>query len=335
MLCRPRELEIQEIETPSPGPGEVLIAVEAVGICGTDVLVYSGNYPATYPIVPGHEYAGTVVDIGPGVTGINKGDRVVSEASWPCERCPNCLSGRPEHCLKRNALGRSLNGAFAEYIKVPAKVIHTISPEISPEEGQSLVTLACAVRAVRRSELRFGEEVAQVGTGHAGLLILQLLHLAGASRIVVFDLLENRLTLASQLGASETINVSREGWQEKLQQISSDRGFDLVIDAAGSGATFRQALWLARSGGRMLAFSIYGQVIDGFQAQDLYHKELTIIGTKAGTGGYELAVRLMERQLVKVNPLITHRLPLERLAEGFELIENKRTDALRVVIHLK
>lgn len=334
VLYAPKNLRIEAVADPQPKEDEVLIRVKAAGVCGTDLAVYLGEHPSRRPVILGHEYSGIVEAIGTKVQGVKRGDRVISEASWGCGKCQVCRQEKESLCSQRSSLGRNTNGVFAEKVTVPGRIVLPLQESVSFQEAQSATTVACGIRAIRRAGLREGETVAILGPGHAGLILLQLAAHMGASRRVVFGTRAYRLELAARLGAFDTINIRDETWLEEAMKLTEGEGFDLVIEATGDPSTLAQGLDLVKKGGRALAFSIYDRPIYEFPAQELYNKEVTIIGSKGGQGGYRPALELMTSKVVDVRPLISHRLPLEKVREGLESMGRKEEDVLWVVITL-
>lgn len=330
-LQQPRQLHIGPVPDPPVAHDEVLLRVKATGICGTDLLVYQGKYASPFPLVLGHEFAGVVEQVGAGVKGLQRDDRVTAEASWGCGICPPCKQGETDLCAARISLGRTRNGSFAEYLSVPARVIHVLPPEVSFEQGQAIATVASAVRAVRRGRPGFGERVAVLGPGMAGLILLQLAVLNGAMQVVVFGTRDWRLKLAQSLGATEVVNVRHEGWMEQARELTAGRGFDLVFEAAGNPKALDQALQVVRNGGRVVAFSVLEGPMDQFPAHLLYSKEVTVLGSRGASGGYQLAIDLLHRGLLRLEPLVSHRLPLNEAEKGFALTERREEGVLRVV----
>lgn len=331
-LQGPGDLQTQRLPVPSVRRGGVRIRVEAAGICGTDVLVYQGKYAAALPLVIGHEFAGVVEQIGADVPGLRKGDRVAVEASWGCGICLICQRGETSLCHARVSLGRTRSGCFAEYVVVPARAVHKLPASVSVLQAQALVTIACAIRALRRGRPEVGERVAIFGPGVSGLTLLQLVLRTGAAQVVFFGTRESRLALARELGAAATLSVHRADWAEQARELTSGRGFDLVFEVSGSRDALSQAIEVAGHGGRIVAFSIYDGPIDGFPAEALYAKEVTIAGTRGGAGGYAPGLDLLARGQIAMEPLISHQLSLKEAKKGFDLIEGRDEDVLRVVL---
>jgi L-iditol 2-dehydrogenase len=332
MLLEPGKLKVGEAPVPRVAPDEVLLRVMATGICTTDIMVYQGRYTVPLPLILGHEAAGVVERVGARVTGLREGDRGTVEASWGCGACPACVQGEDGLCPARVSLGRTRDGTFAEYIAVPARAVHLLPPEVSFDQAQALVTVACAVRAIRRGRPGFGERVAVFGPGISGLIMAQLAGHNGASEVVVFGTRDWRLQLAQNLGATGAVNVRRETWREQAGELTGQQGFDLVFEATGNPEALSDALQVVRNGGRVVAFSLYDGPVDQFPAQMLYAKEVTLIGVRGGAGGYPLGIELARKGSLRIDPLISHRLPLSEAEKGFAFIEHRDEGVMRVVL---
>ncbi|MGE5485901.1 MAG: zinc-dependent alcohol dehydrogenase [Ignavibacteriales bacterium] len=334
-LVEPNKLVEREVPKPSAGPGEAVIRVKTVGICGTDVGIYRGTSPAPYPIILGHEFCGTVVEAGPNVDNVSVGDYVISEASWGCGTCYFCQRGTPSYCEKPRMYGRTCDGALAEYVKSPAGVIHRISSKIDPVEAQGATAIATALRGLKRSGLKAGQSVAVLGAGHAGAVLLQLVKMAGGSPIFVTEAIQERLDLAMSLGADYGVNVLETGWMDRIRKGTGGYGPDVVIEATGRPDAVKQAVELVKKGGTVLVFGITSGPVPEFVARDLYNKDISIVGNKGGYFEYGNAVSLMESGRVRVRDLVTRVFPLHETALAFESVVNNPRAFLRAVISVE
>lgn len=325
------QLRIEETAVPEPAPDEVLIRAEAIGICSTDLMVYRGRYATPLPLIPGHECSGVVERVGLRVSGIQAGDRVVPEASWGCGACRSCIEKDAALCPDRVSLGRTRDGTFAQFVSVPARAVHLLPNNVSFQEAQALVTVACVLRAFHRGSPEPGEKVAVFGPGISGLLLTQLAVHSGASSVVVFGTRQWRLDLALSRGAG-VVNVRDDDWSDVARELVGEHGFDLIFEASGVPDALLQAFKVVGTGGRIVAFSVYDGLIDDFPAASLYSKEVSLLGSRGGAGKYPLAIKLLEDKRLKLDDLITHRLPLEETERGFSLMESRVEGVMRVVL---
>jgi 2-desacetyl-2-hydroxyethyl bacteriochlorophyllide A dehydrogenase len=331
VLHRPLDLRIEERPVPEADPGWVVVAVEATGICGTDVAVYQGLHPARLPLVLGHEYVGRVLAVGAGVDHVRAGQQVVAQGGWACGACDDCRAGRPGACTARVLLGRTIDGSFAEAIAVRGASVAPLPDHLDPVAAQSMVTVATAVHAVRRAGRVAGSRVAVMGLGHAGLLLLQVCIAEGARRVVGFGTRPSRLELARAFGAADAVNVRAPQFEASLRSADTEE-FDVVFEASGTTAGLAHAMRLARSGGTIVAYGIITSDLSGVPGYELYARELTIIASRGAGDAYAAATDLIARGAVRVEPLVTHRLGLEQVHEGLSLMIDRSEHALRIVL---
>jgi len=264
-----RDLRLEEVEEPKVSEGEVLIRVGACGICGTDLHFYRGEWRVKTPLVPGHEFSGVVEEVGPGAEWVEVGSRVVAEPNVTCGRCYYCrMEKRNFYCPNIKAVGVDVNGAFAEYVKVPAANVYRFPDWMSFEEAALIEPLACCVRGLYNVGIEPGDTVAVVGAGPVGLLMVQLAKMWGASRVYAIDLIERRLSLAKQLGADVVVNAAKErrgrggeGRHGRLGGRRGDRGCrqlegdihgDSLGEAGREGPGVRRRAGGGRAGGQAL-----------------------------------------------------------------------------------
>ncbi|MGH2406375.1 MAG: zinc-dependent alcohol dehydrogenase [bacterium] len=331
VLHSPEDLRIEARPLPDPQPGCVVVAVEAAGICGTDVAVYQGKHPASFPIIPGHEFVGRVLTVGKGVDALKVGQRVLAEGGWACGRCESCRAGRRAACEARVLLGRTIDGCFADAVAVQASSVYPLVDHVSALEGQSMVTLATAVHAAGRAGDLAGRRVAIIGPGHAGLLLLQVCRVRGVREAIVFGTRQHRLKLARRLGANDVVNVHHAGF-EQWRSLPAGEGFDICFEASGTPEGLTHAIRMARPGGRVVAYGILHTPLDGVPGFELYARELTIIGSRGAGSSYREAIDLLASGSVRVEPLITHNLSLDEANRGFSLMIGHLEDVVRVVL---
>ncbi|HET8678664.1 MAG TPA: alcohol dehydrogenase catalytic domain-containing protein [bacterium] len=331
VLYRPEDLRIEARPVPDPEPGCVVVAVEAAGICGTDVAVYRGVHPATLPIIPGHEFAGRILALGEGVDGVRVGERVLAEGGWACGRCENCQAGRPRACGARVLLGRTVDGCFAGAVAVRASSVYPLMDGISALEAQSVVTLATALHAADRAGDLSGRRVAIIGPGHAGLLLLQVCQIRGVGDTVVFGTRPHRLDLAQRLGAGAAVNVGLPEF-DRWRTLPAAEGFDVSFEASGTAEGLARAFRTTRRGGIVVAYGIIHTALEGVPGFELYARELTVIASQGAGTSYQEAIGLLADRKIRVGPLITHRLSLDEADRGFSLMIDRLEDVVRVVL---
>jgi D-arabinitol dehydrogenase (NADP+) len=315
----PEKARVIEADQPSPGPGEVLIEVASAGICGTDLHIFHGEYEATYPIIPGHEFSGLVAAVGEGVQRYRPGDRVTADPNIPCNRCPYCQRNEPNQCQNLAAIGVTRSGAFARYVVAPEGNVFPIGD--MPFTAAALVEpLACVVWGLKRVQVQPGDSAVIFGAGPMGCLLLQALNRSGAARVVVTDVVPWRLEQAAKLGAAETVRADDQ--QEKRLKALAPMGYDLVVDATGIIGVLEGSIEFARPRGKVWVFGVTPRgARASFVPYDVFRKDLSIIGSFAVNRTFQEAIALIQSGAVRVEPLISHRLPLAQFSEGLELAE--------------
>lgn len=324
-------ISLRDVEYPKPGSGQVTVKVEACGVCGTDVHILRGEFLATYPIIPGHEFAGTVAELGPGVSGWQVGDRVAVDPGVFCHNCYFCKTDRGNHCLNWNGIGVTLAGGFAEYVAVPEANLYRIDPGLSFEQASFIEPISCVVFGLRRLKPMAGDHALVFGAGPIGLLHTQLLARGGTASVTVVDLDPGRLALASQLGASHTVQAGA-GQNQALHELAP-LGFDLVLDATGVPSVTEHTLDYVKPTGKVMFFGVNPRdakiQISPF---DVYQKDLEIYGSFALRYTFYYARDLLTSGRVTVDPLISHVVSLE---EGVRAISDPESFAGRRKIVVK
>ena len=311
-IHQPNEMSVVDVAMSRPEPDEVLVKVAACGICGTDVHIFRGEYLGGYPVVPGHEFAGEVVEVGERVHRFRVGDRVAVEPNIACDNCVNCLNNRQNFCLNWQAVGVTRAGGMAEYVVAPEKVVFDIGA-LPYDEAAFMEPLSCVVHGIERADIRMADRIALLGAGPIGLLLLQVARLRGATDITVLERQSARGELATALGA--------RAWTQDLSDLDRD-GYDVVIDATGALPVMAQTVAVARKGGTVLLFGVPPR--DGalsFDAFAIFEKGLTIRSSYTSLRNSYQAVELLASGKVRVKELISHHLPLEHFARGVEMIE--------------
>jgi 2-desacetyl-2-hydroxyethyl bacteriochlorophyllide A dehydrogenase len=314
VLDHPGSFRVAEVPDPTPGPGQIVVKVDACGICGTDLHIMDGEFPPTpYPITPGHEFAGTVVagSADPRMD-LPAGARVAVDPSLYCGYCRRCRSGRDNLCENWAAIGDTVNGAFAEYVAVPAVNAHRLPADLDGQLGAMVEPLACAVHGLRRLGPVFGDTVVLTGAGTMGLLLLQLLLHAGAGPVTVVDRVADRLAVARKLGAAQVASDT--------SALEGER-FEIAVDATGVPAVIDAAAGLLDRGGRLLVFGVSpAEATITLSPFRVYNDEITVTGSMAILRSFAPAVDLIASGAVDPRPLLGEPLPLEEFGEALNRV---------------
>jgi L-iditol 2-dehydrogenase len=328
-----RDIRIEERPVPAVGPGEVLMRIHASGICGSDLMEWYRLPKA--PVVLGHEVAGVVEEVGEGVEKYRPGDRVFATHHVPCGECAYCRGGHPSVCdmLRSTSFDP---GGFSEYVRVPEinverGMLH-LPDEVSFEDGSFVEPLGCIVRGQNLLGVGPGNTVLVIGSGLAGLLHVQLARARGAETVIAVDVDPFRLDAARSLGADLALDA-REDVEEAIRERAGGRLADRVILCTAALPALEQACRCLDRGGRLLLFAIYDPGVEPrLPLQDLWWKEATLLSSYAASGPeLEEALERIHAGEVKVGEMITHRLPLEETARGFELVAEAGR-SLKVII---
>lgn len=341
----PGDYRLEEVPVPSAGDGEVVIRVEAAGICGSDGKCFAGS--AMYwegdppwvkaPVIPGHEFFGTVIELGSGAAerhGVAEGDTVVAEQIYPCDACRFCRRGEYWMCEVHDIYGFQrgvADGAWARYMRLGARSrIHRMPPDISREAGVLVEPLACAIHAVDRADVRLDDVVVLAGAGPIGLLILQVLRLRSPRTIIVADANPDRLALAAQLGADVTVDVTEQDPATVARDHTDGYGCDVFIEATGHPAAVEQGLDALRRLGRMLVYGVFGAPVTVDWSVISDRKGLEIRGAHLGPYRYPTAIDHLYRGVVQAGPLVTHQLPLEEFDRALRILQ--QGDGIKVML---
>jgi len=331
MLYGVKDLRLENIEEPAVSRGEVLVKVRAATTCGTDVKIWQRGYVEKViklPTVFGHEWAGNVVDVGDGVDWPAKGMRIRAGNSAPCLHCEMCQRGKYNLCLNMMWLW----GAYAEYIKVPARMVlvntQEIPAQVSYEEAAIAEPLACVLHGAEEAGVGLGDNVAILGAGPIGLLHLLVARKLGVQKTIMIDIIDERLEFAKKLGADEVVNGKREDVGERTRQLTGGKGADVVIEAIGLPPTWQQALMLPRQGGTVLEFGGCppGTKVE-LDAEKLHYGELTVLGAFHTTPfHFRKALNLISSRVIDVRPLLTGHMKLEKIADAFEILSTSKSE---------
>lgn len=343
----PEDYRLEEVPVPKAGPQEVVIRVEACGICAGDIKAYDGaamfwgggvNPPyVKAPVIPGHEFIGEVVELGPGARekyGLEIGDRAISEQIMPCWQCRYCLSGKYWMCEVHNIYGFQrivADGAMAEYMKFPKGAInHKVPKDMPLKDAVMIEPLACAIHAVQRANIELQDVVVIAGLGPLGQCMAQVTRLKNPAKLIVLDIREGRLKLAERLSGGLGINVQEEDAIKLVKEMTGGYGCDKYIEATGHPSGVIQGLQMIRKLGTFVEFSVFGSdtTVDWSVIGD--RKELDIHGAHLSPYTYPLAINFISSGKVKVSELVTHIFPLQEYQKAFETCH--RGEAIKVIL---
>lgn len=332
LLKKPKEIQIEEVDLVLPQDRDLLVKVKMAGICGSDFHRYTGERPVSYyPMTLGHEFVGIVEQIGPCVKNFKPGDRIVAKPYVSCGECYFCTSGLPQLCQKRLSIGIHRPGCFAEYTTIPEKSAILVPGHVPDEAAVMVEPLAIALRIIRKAKSIIGKKIVILGAGAIGLLALILAKQAGA-KVIVSDIFQDKLQLASELGADITVNVTQKDLIEEVQNWSLGLGADLAIETAGVSKTVEQAIKAVRPAGKVILAGLSTE-LSKISSIDIARKEIKIEGTVYYVEEFAQAVSLAPEHNNSLKKIITHRFDLLNTQEAFEVIEQKK--AIKVLLVLK
>lgn len=298
-------LEIRDIPAPQAGPGEAVVRVAAVGICGSEVEAVASRSPRrTPPLVLGHEFCGEVESVGPGVTEVRPGDRVAANSLVSCERCDDCRRGVPHLCPERQVFGMNRPGAFAERVAAPVRALLPLPERVSPLQGALVEPLANGVHVWSMVRPRFPETVVVIGCGAIGLMALQVAKAGGAMRLVAVDTNDGRLAMAHAVGAEPLFNPTRDAVVTEVRAFTKGRGADVAIDAVGTPAARRTAVEVVRPGGEVVWIGLHDDASE-VSGRDVVLGERRISGSYAVTySDLQSAIALFAHGKIDIDPWI-------------------------------
>lgn len=312
----PGHLRLEELAAPDPKPGEVRLRPLAAGLCGTDAHIFKGEFPASPPVVLGHEVAGIIDAVGAGVKGLKEGDLVTVQPNTFCGVCRYCRTHREHLCPELRAYGVHMNGGFAEAMVAPARVVYRLPSGLGARLGCLAEPLACCVHGMDRLGVQSGSTVLVIGAGLIGLMLTRLARLAGAGLIVASEPQEHRRACTLGFGADCAVDPNQAGESQALAATHGE-GFDFVVDAVGSSATFSQAITSAARGGTILVFGCAPlHATASVRPFDLYARELTVLGSFINPYTHERAVSLLPK--MGLENLWIETFPLAEFPQAFE-----------------
>lgn len=329
LLTAPSQLDLVDFPAPQPTEDEVLVRVRACGICGSDVHGWDGSTGRRRPpLIMGHEAAGEIVATGPRVQRWRAGDRVTFDSTIYCGQCAFCRSGQVNLCENRRVIGVSpteykQHGAFAEFVAVPDRILYALPDQLSFERAAMIEPVSIAVHAVQRIKIAPTDTAVVIGSGMIGLLVIQALRWAGARRVIAVDLAENRLALARELGATDTLKSDACDVAAEIARLTEGRGADAAFEVVGFTPTLNLAVQVLKRGGSAVLVGNLSPKTQDFPLQAVVTKEITLTGSCASAGEYPLCLDLISRGIIKVDAMISAVAPLAEGREWFQRLSAK------------
>jgi 2-desacetyl-2-hydroxyethyl bacteriochlorophyllide A dehydrogenase len=326
----PNEVSYREVEAPAVGAGDVLVESRQAGLCRTDIEMMTGVFTdprwVRFPVIPGHEWAGTVVEVGANVDSVRVGDRVVCEGFILCHRCRRCRSGETQWCENIEALGFTRPGGYAQLVAVPERVVHRLPDHVSFDAGVLVEPASVVLHGLEKAGTVPGEAVGVIGVGTLGALAIALLRLQSPSRIVAYGVREEELELARQLGATEVV-LAGDG-------APAEAELDLVVETAGVPVAVTLATQVCRPGGRAVLLGIAGEGRTLTLPSDLLvGKDMSLIGSIAYRAStWSRVVGLVAERVLELDPIVTHRFPMSDFEEAVRLMDDRRGIVAKVVL---
>lgn len=323
VLSAPGKLELADRRVPAPIKGQVTINVKAAGIGGTDLRIYKGILPASYPLVLGQEFSGEVHEVGEGVDGIRKGERVSIEPVIRCGRCSYCTAGRYTLCDQLKVVGVHADGGFSEQVTVPDYSVNRLPENISFEEGALVTPAAVALYALSRSEAKPGASFAIVGGGPIGLSVVQFAKLTGALQVILCEPLEKRRRLGERFGATQLVSPS-DDMAKKVAELTGGVGVDVVVEASGVPENLEECLKMVKRGGRVVLAGAFGKP-GGITVMNIVRKDLEVTGAWLYPNHYSRALSLLSKSKINLKDYVTRQMPLGQVAEAFQAADDPET----------
>lgn len=338
-FMQPEVIEYSEIPQPEVKDNEVLAEIAYAGFCATDIELLTGEMihiktgNTKYPIIPGHEWSGTIVAVGKDVRDFKVGDRITSDVSLGCGECEECRKGHYNLCPNREVVGSYKNrqGVFAQYVAVPQRHVYKIPEGLSLEEAALAEPAATAMYAVSKARIPAGAQVMVIGDGPIGQLAAQLANIAGASKVILAGSWDEKLDIAKECGIAETINYHHEDVVQRAAELT-DGGPEIIIETSGSNSAMDTAVKALKPTGRIVAVSWYNGAMVDVPMNTLIVKDAELIGSLASPNSFTPVLRYMAEGKLKVKPLITHVKPLEELEDVVKMVRAKKEMRIKVLL---
>lgn len=336
-----RKIEYADVQTPKPGPADVLLALRYTGICGSDIHVYRGEFAGrvNFPLIQGHEFSGVVMEKGNAVKGLSIGDRVCVDPIISCRNCPACLDGRYNACRSLKLLGIDMDGGLAQYVCVDQEQCFKIPGAISDRDAALVELFSIGMHATSVSRIEPGDMAVVLGAGRVGLAVLQNLLLTSAEKIAVADISPHKLEIAASLGAALVINSAEVDAVKAVDEFTGGQGADCVVECIGEAdlnvvggkSPVEQAVEMIRNAGRITLLG-QGPHSYGVHWKTLVWKEATISTSRTNRGEFPRVIAMMAGGKYDTAAMVSAEYPLERTAEAFALVDKEPPDVVKVLI---
>jgi L-iditol 2-dehydrogenase len=334
---RPHQAALVDLERPAAGPGEVVVRSHVAGVCRTDLEMLHGGLTdprwVRFPLVPGHEWSGTVAEVGERVADLAPGDRVVCEGMIPCNRCRRCKTGDTQLCENYDQLGFTRGGGYGEYVLVPRHVVHLLPDGVSFGAGVLVEPASCVLRGLDRAAPRPGETIGVIGIGTLGSLAVTLARLRAPGALVAYGIRPEELAFAERLGAQAAVHVGETDAVEETHRLVGG-GLDVVMETAGATTAVELATRLVRPGGRVVLMGIAGEgALLELPADRIMFGDMQVIGSCSyATSTWSNVMDLLRHGLVDLEPIVTHRYPAARFADAFALLDAREGVVAKVLL---
>jgi len=336
---------MQIVEEPLPkleNDNEVLIEIHYSGICKSDLELLRGTHPhlvnknAFYPIIPGHEWSGVIVQLGARVNEFKIGDRVVGDVSLGCGCCEMCKTGKFNLCPSREVIGsyRNRQGSFAEYLRTHKRSIYKVPEGLSMAAAATVEPAATAAYAVKRSKVKYGDKVLIIGDGPIGLFAVQAAKTVGASMVMLIGSWPEKIEIALEIGADYGFSYRTGDAVDKAKEVMGDTQFDVIIETSGNSSSINQAIKLIKPSGTIGMVSFYGGPVE-INMNDVITKDAELQGILASPNMFAPTLLAMSTGKIKAEPLITHIVDFEEINKGFQIAENREELSVKILVKMK
>lgn len=333
LMTEPKHITFRDVQTPQPGPDQVLVKIKKIGVCGSDIHVFHGTHPYTsYPVTQGHEVAGEIVEVGEYVKDLKVGQKVTIEPQVFCGRCYPCLHGKYNLCEKLKVMGFQTTGAASEYFAVDSSKVTLLPDELTYSEGAMIEPLAVTVHAAKRFPDLKGAKAVVLGCGPIGILLVQSLKALGVAKILATDISDARLELAKSLGADKVVNTMKDDYAKALLETFGPDKADVIYECAGTDITMNQAIQNARKGSTIILVAVFGKMANVDLAK-LNDSELDLnTSMMYRHEDFVDAINFVKEGKIKLKPLQSAKFAFEDYQKAYEYIDNNREKTMKVLI---